>query len=111
MNSHGSDLAHNPRSWQTFPEHALFDRGNVVYICTQWQPGPFQSLIDAKMVVTAHCQNPTCHRHQELDLDLLKTRLGPDTLAMAELKPKLKCAKCGGRRSAEEAPLRNCGPP
>ena len=57
-----------------------------------------QSLIDAKMVVTAHCQNPRCHRHQELDLAKLKDRLGPDTPAMADdLKPKLKCGKCGGK--------------
>jgi hypothetical protein len=53
-----------------------------------------QSLIDYKMTVTAHCQNASCHRHQELDLAKLKDRLGPDAPAMADdLKPKLKCGK------------------
>ena len=60
-----------------------------------------QSLIDAKMAVTAHCQNPTCHRHQEFDLELLKKRLGPYALAMADdLKPKLNVAGAAARRSA-----------
>ena len=55
-------------------------------------------LVDAKMVVTAHCQNPRCHRRQELDLGMLKIRLGPDVPAMADdLKPKLRCGKCGGK--------------
>lgn len=58
-----------------------------------------QSLIDKKMTVTAHCQRPLCNHHQVLDLQLLKDRLGPDAPAMADdLKPKLKCGKCGEAR-------------
>ncbi|ANN58683.1 hypothetical protein A9174_19325 [Mesorhizobium loti NZP2037] len=59
----------------------------------------FQSLIDAKMAVTAHCQTAPCHHRQALDLAKLRNRFGPDTPAMADdLIPRLKCAKCGGRR-------------
>lgn len=58
-----------------------------------------QSLIDAGMTVTAHCQRSRCNHHQVLDLHLLKERLGPDAPAMADdLKPKLKCSKCGGKK-------------
>ena len=57
-----------------------------------------QTLIDSHMAVTAHCHNWRCHRHQQLDLALLRDRLGPDAPAMADdLTPKLKCSKCGGK--------------
>ncbi|PTE11536.1 hypothetical protein C9427_04760 [Mesorhizobium helmanticense] len=59
----------------------------------------FQSLIDAKMAVTAHCHNSACHHRQVLDLVKLGDRFGPDAPAMADdLIPKLKCAKCGSKR-------------
>ena len=57
----------------------------------------FQSLIDARMVVTANCYE--CHPRHDLDLAALRDRFGPDAPAMAaDLIPKLKCAKCGSKR-------------
>lgn len=57
-----------------------------------------QSLITAKMTVRAHCQRSLCNHHQQLDLDMLKARLGPDAPAMTDdLKPRLKCSKCGSK--------------
>lgn len=57
-----------------------------------------QSLIDGRMKLRAHCHNSRCHHSQDLDLEALKAKLGPDAPAMADdLIPKLKCAKCGGK--------------
>ena len=59
----------------------------------------FQSLIDAKMAVTAHCQTAPCHHSQKLDLAKLRDRFGPDAPSLADdLIPNLKCAKCGGKK-------------
>jgi hypothetical protein len=59
----------------------------------------FQSLIDAKMTVMAHCHRPPCNHNQVLDLVKLRDRFGPDAPAMsADLIPKLRCAKCGGKK-------------
>jgi hypothetical protein len=59
----------------------------------------FQSLIDAKMTVTAYCHRSACNHHQVLDLEMLRDRFGPDAPAMADdLIPKLRCAKCGGKK-------------
>lgn len=59
----------------------------------------FQSLIDEKMTVTAHCHHAPCNHSQKLDLVKLRDRFGPDAPAMADdLTPKLKCAKCDGKR-------------
>ena len=59
----------------------------------------FQSLIDAKMQVTACCHHAPCNHHQVLDLVKLRDRFGPHAPAMADdLIPKLKCAKCGSKR-------------
>ena len=44
----------------------------------------FQSLIDAKMTVTAYCHNSACHHRQPLDLAKLRDRFGPDAPAMAD---------------------------
>lgn len=51
-------------------------------------------------MVRAYCHNiPACGHSAELDLVKLAERLGPDHGAMHDdLVPKLKCAKCGGRR-------------
>ena len=50
----------------------------------------FQSLIDDKMTVTAHCHNSACHHSQALDLAELRDRFGPDAPAMADdLTPKI----------------------
>lgn len=57
-----------------------------------------QSLIDGRMTLTAYCQRSECNRSQRLDLSALRARFGPDAPAMADdLKPKLKCGKCGGK--------------
>jgi len=57
----------------------------------------FQELIDARMTVTAFCNNPACHHKQELDLVKLRDRFGADAPAMEwDLRPKLRCAKCDG---------------
>ncbi|PBC00492.1 hypothetical protein CK220_30885 [Mesorhizobium sp. WSM3860] len=56
-----------------------------------------QELIDAGMSVTAGCLD--CNRHQKLDLPALQDRLDADAPAMEwDLRPKMKCAVCGGRR-------------
>jgi hypothetical protein len=61
-----------------------------------------QTLIDSNVAATGHCQNSKCNHHQELDLEMLKERLGPDAPAtMADdLKSRLKCSKCGGQAVA-----------
>lgn len=59
----------------------------------------FQSLIDEKMTVRAHCHRARCNHSQVLDLVKLRDRFGPDAPAMADdLIPKLKCAKCGSKK-------------
>ncbi|MBM2712810.1 hypothetical protein JQK88_16520 [Mesorhizobium caraganae] len=59
----------------------------------------FQSLIDDKMKVTAHCHNPACHHNQELDLAKRRDRLGSDAPAMEwDIRPKLLCKKCEGNK-------------
>ncbi|WP_245429369.1 hypothetical protein [Mesorhizobium sp. WSM3860] len=56
-----------------------------------------QELVDARMSVTAGCLD--CHRHQKLDLQALRDRFGPVAPAMEwDLRPKMKCAACGGKR-------------
>lgn len=58
-----------------------------------------QELIDNDMTLTAYCHDPKCHRNHKLDLAKLKAKLGPDAPAMAaDLVPKMKCSKCGGRK-------------
>ncbi|WP_292167178.1 hypothetical protein [Mesorhizobium sp.] len=57
----------------------------------------FQSMIDAKMTVTAFCHWSPCNHSQKLDLAQLRDRYGPDAPAMADdLISKLKCNRCGG---------------
>ena len=58
----------------------------------------FQKLIDSRFTVTAYCNAQYCHHNKELDLVALRDRFGPDGPAMAaDLKPKLRCEKCGSR--------------
>ena len=58
-----------------------------------------QTLIDGDMHIKAYCHNSRCHHRQSLDLAKLRDKLGPDAPAMAgDLIPKLKCAKCGGKK-------------
>ncbi|WP_217577304.1 hypothetical protein [Mesorhizobium sp. GbtcB19] len=57
----------------------------------------WQSLIDARMTVTAFCHNPACNHSRKLDLAEQRARFGPDAPAMEwDVRPKLKCARCGG---------------
>ncbi|TIQ10998.1 hypothetical protein [Mesorhizobium sp.] len=56
-----------------------------------------KELIDAGMSVTGGCLD--CHRHQKLDLAALRILFGADAPAMEwDLKPRMKCAVCGGKR-------------
>jgi hypothetical protein len=51
------------------------------------------------MEIEAWCQNAACNHHSSLDLEKLRDRFGPDGPAMEwDLKPKLKCARCGGKK-------------
>lgn len=60
-------------------------------------PWTIQSLIDEKMKLTAHCSS--CNNTQDLDLEALKTKLGPDTPAMEwDLRPKLRCSRCRSKK-------------
>ena len=57
-----------------------------------------KNLIDGNMAVTGHCLNSRCNHREELDLAMLKERLGPDAPAMADdLKARLKCSRCGSK--------------
>ncbi|MER8373922.1 hypothetical protein [Mesorhizobium sp. M1406] len=51
----------------------------------------FQSLIDSKMIVSAHCHYAPCYHSHVLDLVKLRDRFGPDAPAMADdLIPEAK---------------------
>lgn len=57
-----------------------------------------QTLIDDGMRLNAYCQRPGCGYNAWLDLEALKTRLGPDHPAMVDdLAPRLKCSRCGAK--------------
>jgi hypothetical protein len=59
----------------------------------------FQSLIDAKMVVTVFCLTEGCGHNRTLPLEELRDRLGPDASAMRDdLIGRLKCDMCGEKR-------------
>jgi hypothetical protein len=76
-------------------------------------PWTIQSLIDDGMTVTAYCHTSPCHHNQRLDLLKLRDKLGPDAPAMRDdLVPKLRCAKCGGKKvGLIYAPKTNPGGP
>ncbi|MER9190520.1 hypothetical protein [Mesorhizobium australicum] len=58
----------------------------------------FQSLIDAKMAVTAFCNVAACGHTKTLNLENLRQRFGPDAPGMEwDLRPRLKCEVCGSR--------------
>ncbi|WP_095203224.1 hypothetical protein [Mesorhizobium carmichaelinearum] len=58
-----------------------------------------QTLIDGKMKLTAFCHVSSCNHSKTLDLEMLKTKLGPDAPAMADdLTPKLRCERCGSKK-------------
>jgi hypothetical protein len=55
-----------------------------------------QLLIDCDIVVTARCKQLSCDNSQELNLQALKTKLGPAALVMHnDLAPKMRCSRCG----------------
>lgn len=57
-----------------------------------------QTLIDARMQLTAFCHNSRCNHNKVLDLTAIRDKLGPDAPAMADdLIPKLRCDRCGGK--------------
>ena len=57
-----------------------------------------QLLIDCEIAVTARCRHPACENQQNLNLEALKDKLGPDAYAMhGDLAPKMRCAKCGNK--------------
>lgn len=50
------------------------------------------------MMLTAHCHRSSCNHSQDLDLEAVKAKLGPDAPAMEDdLIPRMRCAKCGGK--------------
>lgn len=58
----------------------------------------FQSLIDADMTIHAYCHRSSCGHGKQLDLEALRSRLGPDAAAMHDdLVPRLRCERCGGK--------------
>ena len=70
----------------------------VRYIGRMGKGWTFQRLIDEKMKLTACCHHAPCNHHQLLDLLKLRDRFGPDAPAMEwDIRPKLKCGKCGGK--------------
>lgn len=53
-------------------------------------------LIEGSYTLTAWCRR--CKYKTELDLDLLRDRLGPGHSTLnADLAPKLRCSRCGAR--------------
>ena len=55
-------------------------------------------LIAEDMTITAHCQSAGCHHKQNVDLQWLAAKWGPDARAMAaDIAPRLTCSKCGGK--------------
>jgi hypothetical protein len=55
-----------------------------------------QLLIDCDIAVLARCGRDRCDNHQELDLDRLKAKYGPDSSAMRkDLLARMRCSKCG----------------
>jgi hypothetical protein len=56
----------------------------------------YQSLIDGRMTVTAHCE--VCNHHKVLPLEALCDRFGPDAPAMEwDIRPILRCQNCGSK--------------
>jgi hypothetical protein len=59
-----------------------------------------QEVIDRRDRIFAHCAGGNnCFHSQQLDLEALKAKLGPDHGAMhADLTPLLRCKKCGSKK-------------
>jgi len=54
-----------------------------------------QLLIDCDIAVTVRC---ACQNLQQLNLEALRDKVGPDAPAMhSDLAPKLRCPKCGNK--------------
>jgi hypothetical protein len=51
-------------------------------------------MIEHGYTLRANCHDPLCFHSQQLDLERLKERLGPDHSTMHDaLTPKLRCSK------------------
>lgn len=59
-----------------------------------------QDMIDRRERLFAHCEGGNnCFHSQQLDLEALKAKLGPDHGAMHDdLVPLLRCKKCGSKK-------------
>jgi len=58
-----------------------------------------QQRIDRRETVSVYCHNPRCQHGANLDLLMLRDKLGPDHGAMHDdLVPKLRCSKCQGKK-------------
>jgi hypothetical protein len=56
-------------------------------------------MIEHGYALRANCHDSRCHHSQQLDLETLEERLGPDHSTMHDaLTPKLRCSKYGGRK-------------
>ncbi len=57
------------------------------------------TLVRGGETIVAYCHTYLCNHKGTLDLLTLRDRFGPDHGAMhADLVPKLRCTKCGGRK-------------
>jgi len=55
-----------------------------------------QLLIDCDIVVSAHCDRVTCDNRQELNLNRLSDKFGPQASALEkDIAPRMRCSKCG----------------
>lgn len=58
-----------------------------------------QTFIDSGDKLRVYCHNPLCSHHLELDMMMLRDRLGPHYGAMHDdLVPLLRCSKCDGKK-------------
>lgn len=58
-----------------------------------------QLLIDCDIVVSAECDRVACDNHQELNLNRLSDKFGPQASALEkDIAPRMRCSKCGNDR-------------
>lgn len=58
-----------------------------------------QEFIDSGDKLRVYCHASHCNHHAELDMLMLRDKLGPDHGAMHDdLVPLLRCSKCGGKK-------------
>jgi hypothetical protein len=55
-----------------------------------------QLLIDCDIVVSARCSRVVCDNHEELNLNRLSDKFGPEASALhKDLAARMRCTKCG----------------